>query len=83
MRTGSTTRSTATYVAPTSNTALPTIRLRSVGDADRYTRRSFYLSGRPSRLGPRLIKSTIRERRQGRLKPSSFALACRSGLRCA
>ena len=34
-------------------------------------------------LGPRLIKSTIRERRQGRQKRDNFAPICRSGLRCA
>jgi hypothetical protein len=34
-------------------------------------------------LGSRLIKSTIRELRQDRQRPSSFARACRSVLRCA
>src|SRR6516165_2843899 len=34
-------------------------------------------------LGRVLLKSTIRERRQGRLKPNNFARACHSGLRCA
>jgi hypothetical protein len=34
-------------------------------------------------LGSRLIKSTIRELRQGRQRLDNFAPACRSGLRCA
>jgi len=34
------------------------------------------------RLGSGLIKSTIREQRRGRQRPSNFAPACRSGLRC-
>jgi hypothetical protein len=33
-------------------------------------------------LGSGLIKSTIREQRRGRQRPSNFAPACRSGLRC-
>jgi 2-furoyl-CoA dehydrogenase large subunit len=41
------------------------------------------LPATPAKLGFRLIKSTIRERRQGRLKPNNFARACHSGLRCA
>jgi len=34
-------------------------------------------------LGSRLIKSTIQGQRRGRQRPSNFAPACRSGLRCA
>ena len=34
-------------------------------------------------LGPRLIKSTIQERRRGRQRTGNFAPACRSELRCA
>ncbi len=41
------------------------------------------LTGLPKELGSGLIKSTIREQRQGRQRPSNFAPACRSGLRCA
>jgi hypothetical protein len=34
-------------------------------------------------LGPRLIKSTIRERRRDKQRRDNFAPICRSGLRCA
>ncbi len=37
----------------------------------------------PGELGSGLIKSTIQEQRRGRQRPSNFAPACRSGLRCA
>ena len=38
--------------------------------------------GVSSCLGSRLIKSTIQERRPGRLMPSNCGLACRIALRC-
>ena len=36
-----------------------------------------------TRLGSRLIKSTIQEQRRGRQRPGNFAPACRNRLQCA